>query len=204
MDHRGFEWDLTSESVKGRVKEAGFDIVSSIRYVRLDHALLTSFIERWRGETNTFHMPVGEMTITLQDVEVLTGLRVDGRAVVANMYEDWENLCEELLGEVPEEIVKGMVPISWLYSTFSVVSEQHKNEDHVARAYILYLIGTRLMPYSSGNLVHLKWLMFVADFEACGEFAWGAAVLANLYHEMRRASGRHCSTTSACYTLLQV
>ncbi|CAN1811834.1 Serine/threonine-protein phosphatase 7 long form homolog [Linum perenne] len=36
--------------------------------------LVTSLLERWRPKTNTFHLVAGEATITLEDVEVLTGL----------------------------------------------------------------------------------------------------------------------------------
>ncbi|CAN0881715.1 Protein MAINTENANCE OF MERISTEMS [Linum grandiflorum] len=43
--------------------------------------LCTTLIERWRLETNTFHMYHGEMTITLEDVSFITGLPVDGGAV---------------------------------------------------------------------------------------------------------------------------
>jgi len=35
--------------------------------------------ERWQEETNSFHLPVGEMTITLDDVACLLGIPITGR-----------------------------------------------------------------------------------------------------------------------------
>ncbi|MBA0859381.1 hypothetical protein Goshw_006210, partial [Gossypium schwendimanii] len=46
--------------------------------VQLDLKLISVFIERWRLETNTFHLPCGECTITLEDVQLQLGLLVDG------------------------------------------------------------------------------------------------------------------------------
>ena len=67
----------------------------------IDHCLISALVERWRPETHTFHLPHGEMSITLQDVEVVFELPIDGEVFVgATAVEDgdWSQVCGELLG----------------------------------------------------------------------------------------------------------
>ncbi|KAG9458309.1 hypothetical protein H6P81_002817 [Aristolochia fimbriata] len=54
-------------------------------------------LERWRSETNTFHLANSEMTITLKDVAILLGLRVDGFTVIGLTRGDWMELAIVLL-----------------------------------------------------------------------------------------------------------
>ena len=56
-------------------------MVSSIK---LDHELITAFIKRWHLETHSFHLSHGEMTITLQDVEVIMGMPIEDEAMVGS------------------------------------------------------------------------------------------------------------------------
>ena len=67
----------------------------------IDNCLISALVERWRPETHTFHLPHGEMSITLQDVEVIFRLPIDGEVLVgptAVVDGDWSQLCMELLG----------------------------------------------------------------------------------------------------------
>ena len=43
-----------------------------------DPRLISAFAERWHRDTNTFHLPVGELTITLDDVACLLHLPITG------------------------------------------------------------------------------------------------------------------------------
>ena len=78
-----------------------------------DHCLISAPVERWQLETHTFHLPHGEMSITLEDVEVIFGLPIDGEVLVgltAVVDGNWRQLCVELLGfGVPENDNKTLV-----------------------------------------------------------------------------------------------
>jgi len=50
-------------------------------YENISHGLVCAMCERWHEETNSFHLPVGEMTITLDDVVSLLDIPVAGRLI---------------------------------------------------------------------------------------------------------------------------
>lgn len=85
------------------VISAGLYGVSRVGSINIDHALMTALVERWRQETHTFDLPVGEATIALHDVAVLLGLRIDDRAVVSPLMHDVQSMSEELLGMTPDD-----------------------------------------------------------------------------------------------------
>ena len=59
-------------------------------------------VERWQPETHSFHLPHDEMTITLQDIEVIMGVPVDGLSMVGfTRINDWGDLYTKLLGHRP-------------------------------------------------------------------------------------------------------
>jgi Plant mobile domain len=47
-----------------------------MRDCQLDKPLLTTLVERWQPEMSTFHLLVGEMTVTLEDMCCLWGLPI--------------------------------------------------------------------------------------------------------------------------------
>jgi len=61
------------------LRESGLHDLVYLGYVTMPHALLMTLCERWHPETNSFHMDLGEMTVTLDDVTCLTHLPIEGR-----------------------------------------------------------------------------------------------------------------------------
>lgn len=61
--------------------DPGADPREAARRFNFDRSLLAALVDRWRPETHTFHLPVGEMAPTLEDVTLLLGLPCAGQAV---------------------------------------------------------------------------------------------------------------------------
>ncbi|KAL5123904.1 Serine/threonine-protein phosphatase 7 long form [Glycine soja] len=91
------------EEIIPLLRQYDFYWIMKMRYLKINATLISALIERWRPETHSFHMRCGECTITLQDVSVLLGLRVDGSPLIGPTNLDWADLCEELLGVRPQE-----------------------------------------------------------------------------------------------------
>lgn len=59
----------------------GLSHIPSCIHKHIDWALISVFVERWQPDTNSFHLPVGEMTILLHDVYHILSIPVDGDMV---------------------------------------------------------------------------------------------------------------------------
>ena len=144
----------------------GLHLVPSIQ---LDHALIIAFVERWCLETHTFHLPHGEMTITLQDVEVIIGLPIEGEAMVGPTKRTWTDVCVEMLRiQIPNDdqtVLKGQrILIPALVERIRQPLPPNANEIQVhqyARCYILALLGDMILLDKFRDRVHLMWLEFM-------------------------------------------
>ena len=94
------EWEMDPH-LRPYIIQSGFYSVYRIGHIILNWGLITSLVERWHPETHIFHLPVGEMTITLQDVAIILGLRIHEHPITDTCDIDWSLLCYELLGVTP-------------------------------------------------------------------------------------------------------
>lgn len=76
--------------------------MTSYRFINKN--VVSSFVGRWQLETNTFHMPFGEMAITLDDVGTILEIPLTGRSVSTYtlLFERAMDLVNSRLGVSPE------------------------------------------------------------------------------------------------------
>ncbi|KAL0289590.1 UNVERIFIED_CONTAM: Serine/threonine-protein phosphatase 7 long form [Sesamum calycinum] len=178
--------------------QIGFYGVYRCGRIQYDCHLITALVERWRSETHSFHFRVGEATITLQDVQVIWGLPIDGESVSGTDLErtsvQWQEYCMQYIGFAPEEgALKGSrLQVKAIIDHISHVhitpGTPHLTVVQYARAIALLLLGGTMCPDSSGNLVSLLYLAKLEDIVAARNYSWGSAVLAFLYRELCNAS----------------
>jgi len=65
-------------AIEGLVAGTGLSPLIACSVDTGDRGLLSSFVKRWHRETSSFHLPVGEVTITLDNVSSLLHLPVVG------------------------------------------------------------------------------------------------------------------------------
>lgn len=74
-----------------------FGHLLSIVSYSIDYKFILALVERWRPETHTFHLLFSECTVTLEEVYMLLGLPIKGKATNGIVNQD-NAICEELLG----------------------------------------------------------------------------------------------------------
>ncbi|KAL0009199.1 hypothetical protein SO802_010701 [Lithocarpus litseifolius] len=180
----------------------------------IDHCLISALVERWRPEMHTFHFSRGETSITLEDVEVILGLPIDGEVLVgptAVVDGDWRQLCVALLGfEVPTNdnkiLVGQRILISRLVERIAEPLPHDTIEIQIhqyARCYILVLLGDKIFMDKSGDRVHLMFLEFLQNLYNPPQYSWGSGCLAWLYRELCRASEIEASQIVGALQLVQ-
>ncbi|XP_072083555.1 protein MAIN-LIKE 1-like [Arachis hypogaea] len=71
-----------------------------------------------------------------------------------------------------------------------------------ARCYILYLLRGVLLPNKANNMVHVRYLPLLADYDAICTYSWGSAILCWLYRAMCLATDYNVEVMAGCHTLL--
>ncbi|RYR21076.1 hypothetical protein Ahy_B03g066322 [Arachis hypogaea] len=145
-------------------------------------ALLSALVERWRPETHTFHLPVGEVTVTLEDVSYILGLPINGEAVTGRSDSSHQFLVENCIAcfgrePGPEDHVLGKVNLAWVRRCRDTEPcDTQESVERYVRAHIFCVLGTVVFPDKSTTLLNSKFLPLLRDFHRISEYSWGQPV----------------------------
>ena len=188
------------------VNGSGLWHLASCMLTHTDASLISAFVERWQPETNSFHMPWGEMTITLHDVYYILGLQITGDMVMHEVDTSTivAALSEHLLvssAEIKAEIRSGGLKAVLLQQR---TSQAHVSEQSKAILYLLHLLSSTVFVDKTQDRVSAFIYPLLEDLGCIKDYAWGAAVLAYQYRQLGLASRSECRQFSGCATLLEV
>ncbi|CAN0915844.1 Protein MAIN-LIKE 1 [Linum grandiflorum] len=152
-------------------------------------------------------MPFGEMTITLHDVLHILRIPIKGKPFISRSApEVHHGMAARILDVTTDEVKKW-----FLYGGgFHVVNLlKHIGDGKVptaaseAQIYLFCLLGSTLLPDTTGSCAKIGILESLADVRKIREYAWGAATLAHMYRELGKASRAKSMNFCGCMTLLQ-
>jgi len=207
---------------------SGLSPLIKFGYENINHGLIYVFSERWQNETSNFHLPVGEMIVTLDDVACLLDYPITGRLIEEEeiSYEQGIQLLEEELRFMKEEAMDE-VKKQWgenvnytklkrcherllnRCSQFEEpTSDEEEEESHVRtaciKAFLLLLVGDNVFANKNSKSVSLVWLLAIQDIDRLGDWSWGGMTLTFLYSQLSLTSNANVKVVGGYMTLLNV
>ncbi|KAK9157946.1 hypothetical protein Scep_004520 [Stephania cephalantha] len=85
------EWDLQSchpntEGFQRIIQRSGLTLLINCSYQKGNKELISTFVKWWQPKTNTFHMPLGDISITYEDVNILLKISVICKVVAMESF----------------------------------------------------------------------------------------------------------------------
>ncbi|KAH1189118.1 Protein MAIN-LIKE 1 [Glycine max] len=197
--------------IEGLVAATGLSPLIDCSVITGDPGLISAFVERWHGETSAFHLSIGELTITLDDVSSLLHLPITGALHSFHVLstEEARFLLTELLEVSAEEaraeiaLTRGAyVRLGWVRDIYETRC-QARRWIVAARAYLLHLVGCTLFANKSATYVHVVHLDVFWDLAQSGGYTWGVAALVHMYDQLDEACRTTIRQLAGYLTLLQ-
>ncbi|XP_012854536.1 PREDICTED: serine/threonine-protein phosphatase 7 long form homolog [Erythranthe guttata] len=173
---------------------------------RMNKNLMLAFVERWQPETNSFHMPWGEMTITLHDVAFILALRLDGPSVseIRPVEECSQSLASVLgVGLMDTNEMFRNKGVGWV-KVRDQLTLPCATYDKKMKGYLMFLLGSVLFVDKTASNIKPWWIHFTNDLDNVGKYSWASACLANMYRQLGIATRAGMNSLCGCVILLLV
>ncbi|KAL5161584.1 Protein MAIN-LIKE 1 [Glycine soja] len=186
-DRKVDKFGRPAPEIEGLVAATRLSPLIRCSVVTSNPGLISTFVERWHREISTFHLPVGELTITLDDVATL--LHLPSQAIFLLM-----ELLEVSGEEARAETVRA-------HGAYVYQSRCHARWWIVAaHAFLLHLVGCTLFSNKSATHVHV---VHLEGFQNLGQTG-GVAALVHMYDQLNEACQTPTRQMVGYLTLLQI
>lgn len=155
--------------------------VAHMLEIKTHLAMMSTLIKRWHSETSSFHLPIGEATITLEDFWCILWVSIHGEWVIYDVDVGMAT-CYEVLG----------------VDTLQVETSKIDLQDYKRQAPDLTLVIGALI---CGVLMLDRW---GRGFNIDWGLAQGLVILASLYHNMHQVIYMGGQNIGAGVTLLHI
>ncbi|XP_017243809.1 protein MAIN-LIKE 2 isoform X1 [Daucus carota subsp. sativus] len=165
---------------------AGFGDFLEIEPVDLPVAYSLALMERWFSETNTLHLPCGEIGPTPVDWTMVTGLRFGGKCIGVNTNFSMDRALY-LLGK-PNAKKNSKILLSAIIPKEDEVQEDPLDDDtkeKVFRRLFLYVVSSCFFSNDHSTISH-KLVECLERVDEAGNYDWGAITFSAFLSGMRR------------------
>ncbi|CAO2839167.1 unnamed protein product [Amaranthus hypochondriacus] len=179
------------------LEKVGFGYLIRIHHHTLRKNLLVEWMERWDSDKRVFVLNERELTITSVEAALILGLRAAGKPVILHEDDQLSKLEEEYGATQSNR----KISISAIERRLQSLGDLH-NEDFV-RTFLLFIFGTLLFPSSSAK-VDSRYLSLLKDLDRICEYAWGVAVVEDLFNWLSKRKEEQTKSIEGCLILLQI
>jgi len=166
-------------------------------YKNISHGFVFAMLERWHEETSSFHLPVGEMAITLDDVACLLGIPVTRRLFPDRKLtrEEGIEMKQVDLLFIAEATAKEVGKQGAAHISFGVLKRRYEEllnrcnqlfepdtqeeQDEQAqvrlaciKAFLLLLLGWTIFSGKNSKNINLLWLLALQDMDELDNWSW--------------------------------
>ncbi|KAI4971177.1 hypothetical protein ZWY2020_002091 [Hordeum vulgare] len=202
-----FPYDVRYEPYIARLGLLPFVLQFKRNPPPVNHAALTALTDGWRPETHSFHLACGEMTMTLEDMAMISGLPINGLAitghvsVVNSRTRVGDLICVLPPLPLPDKVDSSKVKHTSLKEVRGANNPCLADADEMvlqqyARAYVWYVLTKVVFTDATGNSTLWMYLELLKDWDT--QYSWGSAALVYLYRQLDQASTRTKDTSSLC------
>ena len=154
--------------------------------------LLSLLLEKYDRKNHYFNINGHHLNVTLEDILYLTGLPIDGKAVISSTSRDKEAF-ERVFTSLENEKVTTRI-------LMKIAENQNKENNERLIALLLLVIFCFVMPVCDDYVVHNYLVQFVEKLDEVDGYAWGAALLATFYCAIENT--KKSNVDANCWPLL--